>query len=80
MGLTPKDGSITKKIYEYGEKEGERKALLRAIELNLIVKFGSKGLDLLKEIQKIEEIEKLDHIMESIIKRDSLEDVKKTLS
>jgi hypothetical protein len=51
MGLTPKDGSIMKKAYEYGEKEGEKKGekkgLLRGIELYITMKFGSEGVDLL---------------------------------
>jgi hypothetical protein len=43
------------------------------------VKFGSEGLDLLKEIEKVEDIEKLEHIMELIIRTESLEEVKKIL-
>jgi hypothetical protein len=80
MGLTPKDGSISKKIYEYGEKEGEIKGLLRGIELYITVKFGSEGINLLKKIEKIEEIQMVEHVMESIIQADFLEKVKKILT
>jgi hypothetical protein len=52
---------------------------LRSIELYITVKFGSEGLDLLKEIEKVEDIEKLEHIMELIIRTESLEEVKKIL-
>ena len=84
MGLTPKDGSIMKKAYEYGEKEGEKKGkkegLLRGIELYITVKFGSEGVDLLKDIEKIEEIVKLEQIMEFIIRAESIGEVKKILT
>jgi hypothetical protein len=43
------------------------------------MKFGNEGVDLLNKIRKIEKIEKLEHVMESIIKADSLEEVKKIL-
>jgi hypothetical protein len=91
MGLSPKDGSLTKMIYEYGEKEGEKKGrkegekkgekkgLLRGIELYITVKFGSEGVDLLDKIRKTEETEKLERVMELIIRTESLEEVKKIL-
>jgi hypothetical protein len=43
----------------------------------ITVKFGSEGINLLKKIEKIEVIQMLEHVMESIIHADSLEKVKK---
>jgi hypothetical protein len=41
--------------------------------------LAAKGLIYYKEIEKIKEIEKLDQIMEFIIRAESLEEVKKIL-
>ncbi|HLC15687.1 MAG TPA: hypothetical protein VJL89_05620 [Thermodesulfovibrionia bacterium] len=76
MGLSPLDSPFARKIYLEGHKEGEINGLLRSIQLNLTIRFGSESLAFMKLIEKIKDIERLQNILEHIIKADTIEEVK----
>ena len=70
-------------IKEEGIKEGIREGRLEglrdAISLGLEIKFGTDGLILYEEVQKIEAIEKLELIKEAIKIAEKIEEIEKLL-
>jgi len=58
-----------------GETTGERKGLLKAIQLNLTMKFGTEALPFMTLIEQIKETERLQMVMEQIFKAGSIDEV-----
>lgn len=73
--------------YQQGEKEGEKRGerigkmigLLQGIELALEIKFGAEGLEVFQKIQKIDNINKLINITDTIRNADNLSEIETVL-
>jgi hypothetical protein len=83
MKLSPLDSPVARKIYllgeEKGEARGEKKGLLKAIKLSLTTKFSPESLSLMTIIDKIDNNERLNVLLEDILKTKSLDEVKALL-
>ncbi|MBW4506762.1 MAG: transposase [Scytonematopsis contorta HA4267-MV1] len=62
-----------------GEQRGQLLGELRAIQTTLEVKFGSPGLELMPQISKISDLERLSEILRSILTFNTLEEVQSLL-
>ena len=61
---------------QQGIQQGTREGMLDGIELGLTLKFGSRGLKVLPEIRKIEDIDMLRTIHEGLKTVNSLEELR----
>jgi predicted transposase YdaD len=62
-----------------GEARGERRGLISSIEINLDVKFGEDGLQLLPQINQISDTAELKEILRQIITAKSIEELRQLL-
>ncbi|HIK03379.1 MAG TPA: Rpn family recombination-promoting nuclease/putative transposase [Trichormus sp. M33_DOE_039] len=62
-----------------GEARGERKGLISSIEINLEVKFGNDGLQLMPQIAQISDTAQLKEILRQIVTANSIEELRQLL-
>lgn len=65
--------------YQQIEQQGRCREKLADIQMTLEVKFGSPGLDLMPQITKISDLERLTEIFRGILTENKLEDVQRLL-
>jgi predicted transposase YdaD len=64
---------------EKGLEKGLKKGLYDAISFGLELKFGDKGINLMKKVTKVKSIEKLELIKNTIRTNNKLEDIEKLI-
>jgi predicted transposase YdaD len=64
---------------QLGEQRGRREQTLANIQMTLEMKFGDEGLQLMRQIAQIEDLESLTAIFRSTIAADTTEDLQKLL-
>ena len=64
---------------EKGLEKGLKKGLYDAISFGLELKFGDKGINLMKKVTKVKSVEKLELIKNTIRTNDKLEDIEKLI-
>ena len=62
-----------------GLEKGLKKELYDAISFGLELKFGDKGINLMKKVTKVKSIEKLELIKNTIRINNKLEDIEKLI-
>ncbi|MBD0265987.1 MAG: Rpn family recombination-promoting nuclease/putative transposase [Tolypothrix sp. Co-bin9] len=62
-----------------GRQEGQREEMLSGIELGLEIKFGTEGLQLMPEISKISDLNRLKTIQRGILTSNTLEELRQLI-
>ncbi len=65
---------------EEGRQQGLREGLLKAVALGLKLKFGDEGLRLLPEIRTIDDVPKLESLLDAIEPALTVDDLRRVLS
>ncbi|KAB8334290.1 transposase [Scytonema tolypothrichoides VB-61278] len=65
--------------YQQILREGERRGIMSGIELDLELKFGTEGLQLLPEISQISDLERLNTIQRAVKTVDSIEQLRQLI-
>lgn len=71
--------TIAEQLKKEGREEGIKEGFLKGIETALEVKYGKEALSLLDDIKKIQEIDKLEEIMNYIKQKNSFHEFKKII-
>jgi len=67
-------------VERIGIKKGKKEGRLEAIKMVLSIKFGENGMKLMPVIQSLEDEDRLNVIMKSVIKTDSLSEIEPLLN
>jgi len=67
-------------VERIGIKKGKKEGRLEYIEMGLSVKFGENGMKLMPVIQSLEDEDRLNIIMKSVIKTDNLSEIEALLN
>ncbi|OYE04639.1 hypothetical protein [Nostoc sp. 'Peltigera membranacea cyanobiont' 232] len=62
-----------------GKASGELRGILSGIEINLELKFGDRGLQLMPEINHIQDLERLKTILRNIVTANTIEELQQIL-
>ncbi|MEH2216948.1 MAG: hypothetical protein V7K72_07370 [Nostoc sp.] len=62
-----------------GKASGELRGILSGIEINLELKFGDRGLQLMPEINHIQDLERLKTILQNIVTANTIEELQQIL-
>ncbi|MBC6432761.1 hypothetical protein FM036_19200 [Nostoc sp. HG1] len=62
-----------------GKASGELRGILSAIEINLELKFGDRGLQLMPQINLIQDLERLKTILRNVITANTIEELQQIL-
>ncbi|MEH2462643.1 Rpn family recombination-promoting nuclease/putative transposase [Nostoc sp.] len=62
-----------------GEARGELRGILSSIEINLELKFGDNGLQLMPQINQINDLERLKTILRDVVTANSIEELQQVL-
>ena len=62
-----------------GEARGELRGILSSIEINLELKFGDNGLQLMPQINQINDLERLKTILRNVVTANSIEELQQVL-
>ncbi|MEH2235538.1 Rpn family recombination-promoting nuclease/putative transposase [Nostoc sp.] len=62
-----------------GEARGELRGILSSIEINLELKFGNTGLQLMPQINQINDIERLKIILRNVVTANNIEELQQVL-
>lgn len=63
-------------ILKEGEKRGENRGIVSAIELSLEIKFGQEGLQLMPKISQIADLEQLKNIQRGIMTVNNVDELR----
>ncbi|RUR85972.1 Rpn family recombination-promoting nuclease/putative transposase [Chlorogloeopsis fritschii PCC 9212] len=66
-------------ILQQGREEGRREGMLSSIEMDLEIKFGSDGLQLMPEISQIADLERLKRIQRAVKTVNSIEQLRQLI-
>lgn len=62
-----------------GEARGELRGILSSIEINLELKFGDNGLQLMPQINQINDLERLKAILRNVVTANNIEELQQVL-
>lgn len=62
-----------------GEARGDLRGILSSIEINLELKFGNNGLQLMPQITEINDIERLKTILRNVVTANNIEELQQIL-
>ncbi|MEI1377531.1 Rpn family recombination-promoting nuclease/putative transposase [Nostoc sp. UHCC 0926] len=66
-------------ILREGEARGELRGILSSIEINLELKFGDNGLQLMPQINQINDLERLKTILRNVVTANNIEELQQVL-
>ena len=66
-------------ILREGEARGELRGILSSIEINLELKFGDRGLNLMPQINQIQDLERFKTILRNIVTANTIEELQQIL-
>lgn len=66
-------------ILREGEARGEVRGILSSIEINLELKFGDNGLQLMPQINQINDLERLKTILRNVVTANNIEELQQVL-
>ncbi|MEH2445820.1 MAG: Rpn family recombination-promoting nuclease/putative transposase [Nostoc sp.] len=66
-------------ILREGEARGELRGILSSIEINLELKFGDNGLQLMPQINQINDLERLKAILRNVVTANNIEELQQVL-
>ncbi|MEH2300403.1 MAG: Rpn family recombination-promoting nuclease/putative transposase [Nostoc sp.] len=66
-------------ILREGEARGELRGILSSIEINLELKFGDNGLQLMPQINQINDLERLKTILRNVVTTNNIEELQQVL-